>query len=54
MRVSVDEGHALEVLDLLLDSGAERAASVNRWGELPEHMASVAVAARLRGRGFAV
>ncbi len=44
----------LEVLDLLLDSGAERAASVNRWGELPEHMASVAVAARLRGRGFAV
>lgn len=42
----------LEVLDLLLDHGAARASSVNRWGEVPESMASTAVAARLRERGF--
>jgi ankyrin repeat protein len=41
------------VLDLLLDSGAERAASVNRWRVARAH-GSVAVAARLRGRRFAV
>lgn len=40
------------VVDLLLDAGPDRAASLNRWGEPPEGMASRRVAALLRRRGF--
>jgi hypothetical protein len=42
-----------EVARLLLDAGAERAASINRWGEPPEGMASPVVESLLRARGFA-
>lgn len=40
-------------LDLLLAAGAERAASINRWNEPPENLASDVVADHLRARGFA-
>jgi ankyrin repeat protein len=36
---------------LLLDAGADRETSINKWGEPPENMASVGVAALLRERG---
>jgi ankyrin repeat protein len=41
------------VVGLLLDAGSDRAASFNRWNEPPESMASPAVEALLRARGFA-
>jgi ankyrin repeat protein len=40
------------IAGMLLDAGASRAESINRWGELPENMASAAVASALRDRGF--
>jgi ankyrin repeat protein len=41
------------VAGLLLDAGSERAASLNRWKEPPESMASPEVEELLRARGFA-
>lgn len=41
------------VVRSLLDAGAERAPSVNRWDEPPESLASPEVLALLRSRGFA-
>ncbi|MBL0171959.1 MAG: ankyrin repeat domain-containing protein [Gemmatimonadaceae bacterium] len=41
------------VTEMLLDAGATRAESYNKWGESPENMASTAVAQLLRARGFA-
>jgi hypothetical protein len=38
---------------MLLDVGSLRTASYNKWQESPESMASEAVAALLRERGFA-
>ena len=43
----------LAVVDLLLDAGAAREPSFNRWNEPPEALASDAVAEHLRARGFA-
>ena len=43
----------VEIVRLLLEAGSTRAESFNQWGEAPESMASVAVAALLRHRGFA-
>lgn len=48
-----DDARYLAVVDLLLDAGAERASSINRWGEAPEDMGNAVLAARLRERGFA-
>jgi ankyrin repeat protein len=39
-------------VEALLDAGAARAPSINRWEEPPESLASPAVAALLRARGF--
>jgi len=41
------------VVSALLDAGASREASINRWGEPPEAMSTRAVALLLRQRGFA-
>lgn len=41
------------VVALLLDAGSERASSINRWNEPPEHLSSPAVEQLLRARGFA-
>ncbi len=41
------------VVELLLDAGARRAESINRWGEAPETIGSPRVVALLRRRGFA-
>jgi ankyrin repeat protein len=43
----------IAVIDLLLDAGAARDASFNRWHEPPEQLASDAAADHLRARGFA-
>jgi ankyrin repeat protein len=40
------------VIELLLAAGTTRAASINRWGEMPEGMASPRVAQLLRERGL--
>lgn len=42
------------VVHLLLDAGATRAPSLNRWHEAPESMARPSVVAALKARGFAV
>ncbi|MFN8666874.1 MAG: ankyrin repeat domain-containing protein [Gemmatimonadaceae bacterium] len=42
------------IAHLLLDAGATRAESYNRWNESPESMARPSVVAALRARGFAV
>ncbi|MGH9481003.1 MAG: ankyrin repeat domain-containing protein [Terriglobales bacterium] len=42
------------IVVMLLAAGAEREASLNRWSETPESMASKAVALLLRKRGFAL
>lgn len=41
------------VVDVLLDAGASREASYNKWNEAPESMASEPVASLLKQRGFA-
>lgn len=41
-----------EVVTLLLDAGAEREPSYNKWNEAPESMSSKAVARLLKERGF--
>lgn len=41
------------VVGLLLDAGSERAASLDRWKESPESLASPEVEELLRARGFA-
>lgn len=41
------------VTELLLDAGSVREAAYNKWHEPPERLASLAVAALLRKRGFA-
>ena len=41
------------IIDLLLDAGANREASFNRWGAPPEALASRGIRALLRARGFA-
>lgn len=46
-----DDAHA-DVATLLLDAGATRAESYNRWGEAPEAFAQPGVARVLRERGF--
>jgi ankyrin repeat protein len=38
------------IVDLLLDAGADRETSINKWGEPPENMASARVAKRLKER----
>jgi ankyrin repeat protein len=43
----------IAIVDVLLEAGAEREPSFNRWGAPPEELASAAVAAHLRSRGFA-
>jgi len=43
----------LAVVSILLDAGSDRTASINRWGEAPEQLASPAVQQLLRARGFA-
>jgi ankyrin repeat protein len=43
----------IAVIDLLLDAGATREPSFNRWNEPPENLASDGVADHLRARGFA-
>jgi len=50
---SADDDY-IAVIDLLLARGPDRAASINRWGQPPESMASPRVAAYLKERGFAV
>lgn len=40
------------VIDLLLQAGASREASYNKWNEAPEQLASKPVAAHLKKRGF--
>ncbi len=40
------------ILDLLLDAGADRETSINKWGDPPENIASRGVAKRLKERGF--
>ena len=47
-----DPSAKIVITDLLLDAGATRAESFNKWDEAPEGMASAAVAERLRARGF--
>jgi len=47
-----DEAY-VRIVDMLLDAGSTREASINRWNEPPESMARPAVAAVLRARGFA-
>ena len=42
----------VDVVYALVDAGASRAESFNRWGESPESMASAQVVAALRERGF--
>ena len=42
------------IAELLLDAGATRAASYNRWSEAPEGLASEAVARVFKQRGFTV
>ncbi|MES2523508.1 MAG: ankyrin repeat domain-containing protein [Gemmatimonadota bacterium] len=49
---SSDEDY-VAIVGLLLDHGAQRLASFNRWGESPESMASPAVAAVFSAHGFA-
>jgi hypothetical protein len=49
---SADDDY-IAIIDLLLDAGAERAVSFNKWNEAPESMASEAVGDYLRARGFA-
>ncbi|TMQ70111.1 MAG: hypothetical protein E6K80_09555 [Candidatus Eisenbacteria bacterium] len=41
------------VMEALLDAGADRETSINRWGEPPESFATPRVAAVLKVRGFA-
>jgi ankyrin repeat protein len=41
----------IAIVDALLDAGAERLPSINRWGEPPENLASPAVAKHLAARG---
>ncbi len=41
----------IAIVDALLDAGAERLPSLNRWGEPPENLASPAVAKHLAARG---
>jgi ankyrin repeat protein len=41
----------IAVIDLLLDAGATREPSFNRWNEPPENLSSDAVADHLRARG---
>ena len=41
------------VVEALLDAGAGRETSINRWGEPPESLATPRVARLLRERGFA-
>lgn len=48
------EADHVGVVHALLDGGARREESYNRWGEAPESMARADVAAALRERGFAV
>lgn len=50
-RPGHDEDYSA-IAGLLLDAGSSRAESINEWGEPPESMASAAVAAVLRERGF--
>jgi hypothetical protein len=38
------------IVDMLIEAGAERDASINKWGELPEGMASKQVAKHLAER----
>lgn len=40
------------IVDMLVDAGSERSASINRWGEPPEGMASKRVAKYLKERGL--
>jgi hypothetical protein len=42
------------IVDLLLEAGADRATSINRWGEAPEDMGNPVITARLIERGFTV
>ena len=48
------DGDYVAIVNLLLDAGATRTESHNRWNESPESMASPAVAGALKVRGFAV
>ena len=41
----------IAIVDALLDAGAERLPSINRWGEPPENMSSPAIAKHLAARG---
>ncbi|HYW31472.1 MAG TPA: ankyrin repeat domain-containing protein [Gemmatimonas sp.] len=50
---SASDADYVAIVSLLLDHGATREASFNRWEETPESMASSAVAALLTERGFA-
>ena len=43
----------IAIVDQLLDAGAAREPSFNRWNEPPEELGSDAVADHLRARGFA-
>jgi ankyrin repeat protein len=45
-------GEHVAVVTALLDAGADRLTSINRWNEPPESMASPEVAQILRARGF--
>lgn len=49
-----DGADHLAIVHALIDAGASRAESYNRWGEAPESMARADVAAALRERGFAM
>lgn len=48
-----DDDAYTAVVTALLDAGASREASINKWGEPPEAMASPRVAGLLKERGFA-
>ena len=50
-RKGEDEDYC-RVIELLLDAGAERPASLNKWNEPPEVLGSRAVQTLLRQRGF--
>jgi ankyrin repeat protein len=49
---SADDAY-IEIIDKLLDAGAEREPSFNKWNQPPEALASEQVADHLRARGFA-
>jgi ankyrin repeat protein len=53
-RNSAGEEDYCRIVEALLDAGADRATSVNRWGVAPDKISGDRVAALLRARGFSM